>query len=175
MDEFSEIPQMASSYCLFVLTSLWSNVWRVSSLKSHSFFPNSKWSLTHSLTRGRYRYRAASAAKKSIDQILNLLALLCESGDERPLSYGALCPIIWTIGPPSVICDIVPLNHFSSLSSLLVSAMISYSSNYLIGWTADELHRVLDQTAGELGKYQKWFPVDFLPKKQLKTSLNKIR
>ena len=37
-------------FCLFGLTLLWSNVWRVSSSKSHSFFPNSKWSLTHSLT-----------------------------------------------------------------------------------------------------------------------------
>ena len=63
----------------------------------------------HSLTDqgSTYRYNAGRAAKKSIDQILNLLALLCESGDERPLSYGALSPIIWTIGPPSVICDIL--------------------------------------------------------------------
>ena len=53
--------------CLFVLLSfcllsrLWSNVWRVSSLKSHSLCPNSKLAASESLTKGRYR--AARAAK----------------------------------------------------------------------------------------------------------------
>ena len=34
----------------------------------------------------------------------------------------------------------------------------NYKSNYVMGWIADELHRVLDQTAveGNFGKYQKW-------------------
>ena len=33
-------------FSLFVLTSLWSNVWKVSSLKSHSLCPNSEVALT---------------------------------------------------------------------------------------------------------------------------------
>ena len=60
-------------FCLFVFfvfLSLWSSVWRVSSLKSHSLYPNSKvalidW-LTHSLTK--VRDRAARAAKQFSNQ-----------------------------------------------------------------------------------------------------------
>ena len=51
------------SFCLFVWTSLWSNVWRVSSLKSHSFCRNSKVTLNHWLSK--VRYRAARAADKT--------------------------------------------------------------------------------------------------------------
>ena len=49
------------SFHLFVFLSLWSNVWRVSSLKSHSLCQNSKVALTYLLSKGRYR--AARAAK----------------------------------------------------------------------------------------------------------------
>ena len=48
---------------LFLVTSsLRSNVWSVSSLKSHSLCQNSKVAVTHWLTKARYR--AARAAKK---------------------------------------------------------------------------------------------------------------
>ena len=57
-----------SCFCLFVWISLWSNVWRVWSLKSHCLCQNSKVavsdSLTHSLTK--IRYRADRASKKSM-------------------------------------------------------------------------------------------------------------
>ena len=49
------------SFCLFFLTSLRSNVWRVSSFKSHYLCQNSKVAVTHWLTK--VRYRAARAAK----------------------------------------------------------------------------------------------------------------
>ena len=39
------------SVCLFVLTSLWPNVWRVSSIQSHSLCPNSKVAPSHWRTR----------------------------------------------------------------------------------------------------------------------------
>ena len=38
------------SFCLFVYTSCWSNVWRVSSLKSHSLCRYSKVAVTHWVT-----------------------------------------------------------------------------------------------------------------------------
>ena len=52
-------------FCLFVQTSLWSNVWRIWSLKSHSLCQNSKVAVTDWLTEWQVRYRAARAAKKS--------------------------------------------------------------------------------------------------------------
>ena len=42
-------------FFLFVQTSLWPNVWRVSSVKSHSLCQNSKVALSDSLTKVRYR------------------------------------------------------------------------------------------------------------------------
>ena len=52
-------------FCLFVWTSCRSNVWRKSSLKSHSLCQNSKVALTDPPTQSltKVRYRAARAAK----------------------------------------------------------------------------------------------------------------
>ena len=49
------------SLSLFVWTSIWSNVWRVLSVKSHYLCHNSKVALTQWVTK--VRYRAARAAK----------------------------------------------------------------------------------------------------------------
>ena len=58
------------SFCPFVWTSIWSNVWRVSSLKSHSLCRNSKVEVTQWVTK--VRYRAARAAKNKIPNSANL-------------------------------------------------------------------------------------------------------
>ena len=74
--------------------------------------------------------------------------LSCDSSDERPLSYGALWSIIWTIGPPSVICDIIPFFFIIITTKGVITITCNWNgkSNYEMGWTADELHRLLDQT-----------------------------
>ena len=60
------VSQFLRCFFLFVFSSLLSNVWRVSRLKSHSLFPNSKMALTDWLTKGGDR--AARAAKKWLEQ-----------------------------------------------------------------------------------------------------------
>ena len=91
--------------CLFV----WSNVWQVSSLKSHSLCQNSKVALTHWLTK--VRYRAARAANNHAG------TLLCSS-------LSGLRPISRHLRPSPFLPIILP-QLFYSIWDLKQPALVS--------------------------------------------------